>query len=513
MKKARVMVVEDEGLVAVQIKEGLENLGYEVPVMALSGKEAIEGAVATEIDLVVMDIKLKGGMDGIEAAKRICSMMDIPVVYMTAYSDEETLQRARMTEPFGYILKPFEERSLHATIQMALKKSKRQRKLKEKEEWLSAILKGIAGAVIISDLKGIVKFINPAAEILTKWKQAQAFGKRLSEVFRILDSKTRSTAIIPVSTPVLEGRVAFRENYILVARDDTEIPIDYSLAPLRSEKRSVFGIILLFRDVTERQKSQEIIQRELEETTRIQRRSLPEKEASISRIRINWLFHPSVFGSGDIFNFFSLDGSHVGFFLLDVMGHGFTAALFSMMLNQFLSPNIDQSGILLKPGEADHAFYVLSPSEVIEELNKRFHFERNDNPFFTIVYGITDTDTGITRIARAGHTYPIHQKGGGETLQIKSEGDAVGPFPEISVEEVEFVFEKGDRLFLYSDGLIDCADKDMERFSAERLIDLLKENKKNSLKELIETLDWEIMKWRSKDQFDDDISLLAMERE
>ena len=111
MAEAQVLVVEDDSIIAMDIKSRLQALGYAVSAVVFSGQEAIEKAAETQPDLVLMDIRLRGHMDGVEAAERIHTRFDIPVVYLTAHADESTLQRAKLTEPYGYILKPFEERS------------------------------------------------------------------------------------------------------------------------------------------------------------------------------------------------------------------------------------------------------------------------------------------------------------------------------------------------------------------------------------------------------------------
>ena len=133
IKKAegRILVVEDEHIVAMGIKKMLKNLGYTVTGVASSGKDAISKAESTFPDVVLMDIMLKGDMDGVEAAKEIRERFDVPVVYLTAYSDSKILERAKKTEPFGYIVKPFDEKDLHSSIEVALHK---HRKEKEKPE-------------------------------------------------------------------------------------------------------------------------------------------------------------------------------------------------------------------------------------------------------------------------------------------------------------------------------------------------------------------------------------------
>jgi CheY-like chemotaxis protein len=171
MGKARIMVVEDEGVVALQIQEALQAMGYEVPVVALSGEEALAKLLETEPDLVLMDIKLKGGLSGIETAKRLRHRLDVPVVYLTAFSDAETLEQAQLTEPYGYVLKPFEEKSLHAIIQMSLLKHRRTRGERESGWWMSAVAASMMEAVVICDPKGYIKFINPSAESLLGRRQ------------------------------------------------------------------------------------------------------------------------------------------------------------------------------------------------------------------------------------------------------------------------------------------------------------------------------------------------------
>ncbi len=132
MATAEILVVEDESIVAKDIQNTLEKLGYAVSAVVYSGEEAIERVVETHCDLVLMDIVLRGDMDGVEAAERIRARFNIPVVYLTAYADSETLQRAKISQPYGYILKPFEERELHVTIESALYKHKMEEDAKER---------------------------------------------------------------------------------------------------------------------------------------------------------------------------------------------------------------------------------------------------------------------------------------------------------------------------------------------------------------------------------------------
>lgn len=129
MTGERILIVEDEGIVADEIKSRLLNLGYHVVGIAMTGEEAIALAFETFPDLILMDIMLKGDMDGVGAAHRIRDRMDVPIIYLTAYGDEETLHRAKISEPFGYILKPFKERELNATIEVSIYRHNMEKEL------------------------------------------------------------------------------------------------------------------------------------------------------------------------------------------------------------------------------------------------------------------------------------------------------------------------------------------------------------------------------------------------
>ena len=172
MVDTQILVVEDERITAEDIKSALESAGYVVRALVYSGEEAVCKAGELHPDLILMDIQLEGEMDGIEAAGQIRERFDIPVIYLTAYSDAGIVQRAKVTEPSGYLIKgqfgflrkPFEESELHTTIEITLYNHKIEKRLRDHEQWLQAILKSVDDAVIATDSKGHIKFMNPIAE-------------------------------------------------------------------------------------------------------------------------------------------------------------------------------------------------------------------------------------------------------------------------------------------------------------------------------------------------------------
>lgn len=257
MSKIKILVVEDESIVAMDIKHRAEGLGYIVTNVTPSGEEALKLVRENPPDLILMDIVLKGKIDGIEAAQRIHDDFDIPVLYLTAYSDEETLKRAKITEPFGYIIKPFEDRELHSSVEIAIYKHEMDRKLKESEKWLSTTLESIGDAVIATDKTGSIIFMNPVARKVTGWKQEEAIGKTLLDVFKIINEDTG----IPLENPVTkvlkkDAVIEMNDPALLITKDGTRLPIDDSSAPIRDENGSVIGVALVFRDITERKRAE-----------------------------------------------------------------------------------------------------------------------------------------------------------------------------------------------------------------------------------------------------------------
>lgn len=255
MSEVKILIVEDESIVAMDIKHRAEGLGYLVTAITPSGEEALENVAENKPDLVLMDIVLKGEMDGIEAAQKIRDAYDIPVVYLTAYSDERTLKRAKITEPFGYIIKPFEDRELHSAVEVALYKHQMESKLKESEKWLSTTLESIGDAVIATDKNGKLKFLNPVASKITGWDHDTAIGQPLSEIFKIVYEESGITVDDPVAKVVENDAIIdLPPQVLLVNKDGEKIPIDDSSAPIKDENGGIIGVALVFRDVTQRRR-------------------------------------------------------------------------------------------------------------------------------------------------------------------------------------------------------------------------------------------------------------------
>lgn len=250
MMNANILVVEDESIIAEDIQNKLKKFGYAVLASVSSGEEAIQKVADTHPDLVLIDIKLKGIIDGVETAKKIYNFFDIPVIYLTDYIDKDTLKDSQITAPFCYIIKPFEERDLK-TIEITLSRHQREKKLKQREQWLTTVLKSIGDAVITTDSQGKVTFMNPVAEALTGWQVEDASGRDAIEVFNIFNQENSAWIENPLSKTLQEVVTAdIPKKTILIPRNGKQIPINYSVAPIKDDKENILGEVLVFRDIT-----------------------------------------------------------------------------------------------------------------------------------------------------------------------------------------------------------------------------------------------------------------------
>ncbi len=252
----RILVVEDESIVAQDVQNRLERLGYIVSAVTSSGEGAIQEVRKMPPDLVLMDIVLKGQMDGITAAESIHNEFCIPLIYVTAHADKKTLERAKITEPYGYVLKPFEDRELHTAVEMALYKHKMEKKLKESEQWLSTTLRSIGDGIITTDVNGLVTFMNPVAETLTGVRQKDAKSVPLKTIFNIMSEDTGGQVEGLVTRAIKEGSMVPGGRTVLMSRDGKRIPIHNSAAPIRDDKGTVSGVVIVFQDVTERMRAE-----------------------------------------------------------------------------------------------------------------------------------------------------------------------------------------------------------------------------------------------------------------
>lgn len=264
MTKGSILVVEDEIIIAEDLAGKLRQIGYEVAHICRSGEEAVEKAERLRPDLVLMDIHLEGRLDGVDAAETIRQRFDLPTIFLTAHADAATFGRAKLTQPFGYILKPFNEQVLSIQLELALFKHRAERELRNQREWLRVTLNSIADAVLATDTDGRVTFLNPLAASLLGWEAAEAEGKLASEVVHLIHEQTGEELADPVAQVLGERRgVALSNHAALLTRDGQRVPVEDSAAPILDGAGQVIGVVAVFRDVSERRRAAEALSESL----------------------------------------------------------------------------------------------------------------------------------------------------------------------------------------------------------------------------------------------------------
>ena len=241
-----ILVVEDEGIVARDIQHRLESIGYRVPEIAATGKDAISRALDLKPDVVLMDIMLRGPMDGIEAATFIREKLDVPVVYVTAYAEEEVLKRARVTEPYGYIVKPFEDRELQAAVEIALFRHRAERKMAESEKRYRTLVTSLQEGIMMTDVEENIVYANPALCEMLGYREDQLVRMNLSDMVPEEDLEK----IREATKDRQQGRRGWRD--IRMTRSGGELrSIQVSPAPWSNEMGLFMGVISALVDVTD----------------------------------------------------------------------------------------------------------------------------------------------------------------------------------------------------------------------------------------------------------------------
>ena len=251
MPQANILVVEDEPIVAKDIQMSLQRLGYGVPAMAASGEDAIRKTRESHPDLILMDIVLKGKMDGVETVNQIRKQYDVPVIYLTAYADDHTLERAKKTAPAGYMLKPYQPNELRTTIELALHRARHDRHINKDLKKLATIVRCVGYGVVTTDCEARVTYLNPAAEALTGWTAQEATGVNLNTLIAVEPDRTVESGENCALRAMAELRPITFENTALMSRQGVRQLIGGTGTPIIDEAGMLVGSVVVFHAVTD----------------------------------------------------------------------------------------------------------------------------------------------------------------------------------------------------------------------------------------------------------------------
>ncbi len=483
MPKETILVVEDETLVGLELKEDLERLGYFVPEVIESGESVVQAVARHQPDLVLMDVRLRGSLDGIEAAYQAKAEFDLPVIFLTAYSDAETLRRAAMTSPDGFLLKPFDERELAANIHIALSRAKSGEMQRRELRGAASLIDALEEPALIADSGGRIVHVNAAAVRLLNVADSSALA--MVQLSRILEAAPGEQGPGPAGPKLIGG---------------ASPPVASVQKLLRFDGRE-YGSLVVFGAMEKRESR--LLEASAAEANSALIGYLPGPDAAGPGYRVAGFLDPCLSGSGDFFDVFPVGEGKTAFYGLDIMGHGIIASLMAFTLHDVL-PAIGWGS----------AGRELSPAEVLRSLNERYSGKSPArSTFFTIAYGVIDNATGEYRAARGGHTPILHLEVGGRMRVHYTKGAAVGVVADAEIEEARGALSPGDRLIVASDGLIEAfGDEGLLDRALERLSAFADGLRGAELEDFVEAFRRKSREEGAKRVSKDDVSLLVIER-
>ncbi|HEY2585858.1 MAG TPA: SpoIIE family protein phosphatase [Tepidisphaeraceae bacterium] len=333
---------------------------------------------------------------------------------------------------------------------------------------------------------------------------------------RIDHAPTRLPVIIATARTDREDIV---EALNLGANDYVTKPLDFPVVLARVEtqlahKKAVDRILSLEADLRRQNEELEAnnrrMRRSLELAADMQRALLPSGPLGAPGVRYAFAYHPCDELGGDILNIFPIGPRHVGLYLLDVSGHGVPAALLSVTLSRMLQARPDQSSLVARAGEA--GLEPRGPVEVATELNRRFPMDDHLEQYFTVLYGVLDLDTGLLRCVSAGHPPVLYLPANGPSrFLLDSSGFAIGWLPDSHYQELELPLAPGDRLLVYSDGIIEAANDATQTFGRDRLGQACERSREASLDSLLECIVHAAQEFRGPAPALDDVSAMVIE--
>ena len=251
MAQEKILIVENEVITAKMLEDLLVSLGYTVVARVKTGENAIKTVARHHPDFVLMDIVLEGTMDGIDAAAEIRKRYGIPVIYLTAFSDDVTIGRAKATDPYGYLVKPFVKETIHSTIQIAAAKKIFDDRIRNASVWLNRTIQILDRGIITIDRDGRIILLNAYAEQLTGWSIRDAYLKQLDEVLQFYDAVTDQPFILHITPTLNKGVVSVfpADVYILSRTGGRQLLRDCVLSPVIDTKGIIIGALVAFSSV------------------------------------------------------------------------------------------------------------------------------------------------------------------------------------------------------------------------------------------------------------------------
>lgn len=457
--KPIVVIAEDSRVQARVLQQRLTAAGYDAHV-GLDGELALELVKQIRPDIVISDIEMPkmNGYELCSAIKQSPELKRIPVILLSTLNDAEDIIRGLAARADNYITKPYETNYLMARI----------------EDLLS----------------------NPIGEIDEDPTDTTAvtLGGKVYQV-SAGRQQTLNLLISVFENAVEKNKELHRSNEHLVLAKEKLAAWNTQLESLNSQ----------LSELNQR------MNRDLHAAAKMQQSLLPNEPFDCPEVSIAWDYTPCEELAGDFLNYAKLDDHTLGLYVVDVSGHGAASALLAVAIGRVLTSVVSATSLLVRIDPFTQKRAVTPPTTVVGELNKRFPMDSQGGLHFTILYGLLNLRTKLFRYACGGHPQPVHQPKGQGSRFAPGDGLAVGWVEDVEFDEFTLQLESGDRLFLYSDGVPEAMDSDLEQLTNERMLQELDASRDQSLSDQVAHMRSVVDQWCKPKGPLDDVSILSIE--
>lgn len=449
-----VLIAEDSRIQAKMLQKRLTQAGYEVR-WAENGKDALEMTLAKRPDLIISDIEMPvmSGYEYCEAVKTNPDLRTIPLILLSTLSQPEDIIQGLHVGADNYVTKPYDANFLLARVSDLLSTP-----LGDDDDDQGQILDVQLGGKTYQVKAGTQRVLNLLVSTF-----ANAVEKN-NELVRANEDLSH-------------------------ARDDLE----QSNMKLESTNARMT--------------------RDLDAAAKIQHSLLPTSQPSTDIAEFSWRYIPCDELAGDFLNVLRLDEKHVAAFVVDVSGHGVASSLLSVAIGRVMTAQATESSLLVKKISGSDEKRIVTPGQVAAELNRRFPMEEQGELYFTMIYGVLNLETLEFQFTSCGHPGLVHVPKSGDPALIETEGFAIGWFEDVEYDEHTLQLNNGDRLFLYSDGIPEAMDQDLNELGNDRMLEQFAGTSTKPLDESVASMLESVKRWCAVNGPKDDISILGLQIE
>ncbi len=450
------LIAEDSRIQAKILESRLQQAGFTVHVGG-DGAAALELARRHRPDIIISDIEMPRmtGYEFCRAVKEDPKLRDVPVILLSTLADAVDIIKGLDAGADNYVTKPYDPAYLLGRVDALLK---------------TPVDDAAPGDELAVTLAG--------------------------QTFHVKSGRRQ----------VLNLLVSTFENAVEKNRELHRLNEQLTLAKEKLQQWNVEleGLNQKLDAANER------MSHDLQAAARVQQSLLPGGPPDAPGLEFAWKYTPCNELAGDFLNFFKLDDHHLALFVVDVSGHGAASALLAVAVGRLLTPHASESSLLVRPDSGADGVRITPPAEVARELNRRFPMESQNNLYFTMTYGVLDTRTRELRYVVAGHPPAVLLTDDGTPQFLQGDGFAVGMIDGIDYDEHSVQLSPGQRLYLYSDGVPEAMNEQLEQYTNERMLDVLKRSRQRPLDESVKELFAGVEDWcRPKGPLDD-VSILGL---